>query len=113
MALRWTARILSIASTVVLLLFLFGEPFDVSRITAKEWAGLALFPLGVVIGFAIAWWKEIPGGAITTVSLIIFCLLFVGKSGRAWPFFIFALPGLLFIMSGLLARIRKPAVTRG
>lgn len=104
---RWSARVLSIASTLVLLLFLFGEPFNVSRITAKEWAGLALFPLGVVVGFAIAWRKEILGGAITLGCVVIFCLLFVGKFGHAWPFFVFAFPGLLFIISGSLARLGR------
>lgn len=101
---RLSARVLSIASTLVLLLFLFGEPFNVSRITPKQWAGLALLPLGVVVGFAMAWKKEILGGAITLGCVVTFCLLFVGKVGHAWPFFVFAFPGLLFIISGLLAR---------
>jgi hypothetical protein len=45
--------------------FCFGEPFNASRRTWKEWIGLALFPLGRVIGFAVACWKETLGGAIT------------------------------------------------
>lgn len=102
---RWSARILSIASTLVLLIFLFGEPFNVSRITPKEWAGLALFPFGVVVGFAIAWRKEILGGAITFVCVLTTCLLFVRTFSQAWPFLVFAFPGLLFIISGLLARV--------
>ena len=104
---RWSARILSIASTLVLLLFLFGEPFNVSRITPKEWAGLALFPFGVVLGFAIAWRKEILGGAITFVCAVTACLLFVRTFDQAWPFFVFAFPGLLFIISGLLTRLGR------
>lgn len=101
--LRWTARGLSVASTAVLLLFIFGEPFDVSRISAKEWVGLALFPLGIVAGFAVAWWREIWGGALTTVSVVVFCLLFVNSFSHAWAFFLFALPGFLFIVFGLLS----------
>jgi hypothetical protein len=107
LVLRWTARGLSVASTAVLLLFIIGEPFDVSRITGKEWVGLALFPLGIVAGFAVAWWKEAWGGAITTVSLVVFCLLFVGSFSRAWAFFAFAFPGLLFVLSGLLSNLWK------
>ena len=104
---RWSARILSIASTLVLLLFLFGEQFNVSRITPKEWAGLALFPFGVIVGFAIAWRKEILGGAITFVCVVTLCLLFVRTFRHAWPFLVFAVPGLLFIISGLVARLGR------
>ena len=104
---RWSARILSIASTLVLLLFLFGEPFNVSRITPKEWAGLALFPFGVVVGFLLAWRKEILGGAITFVCVVTTRLLFVRTFSHAWPFLVFAFPGSLFIISGLLARVGR------
>ena len=104
---RWSARILSIASTLVLLLFLFGEPFNVSRITPKEWAGLALFPFGVIVGFAIAWRKEILGGAITLACVVSVCLLYVRVFSQAWPFAVFAFPGVLFIISGLLTRLGR------
>jgi hypothetical protein len=42
---RWTARTLSLLSTAALLLFVFGEPFPVSRLTAAQWLGFALFPV--------------------------------------------------------------------
>lgn len=112
LALRWTARLLSVASTGVLLLFLFGEPFPVAQITGKEWIGLALFPFGLVIGFAVAWWRERLGGLITIASLIVFCLLFVGDLRKSWAFFVFALPGFLFLMSGFLARPRLAGARR-
>lgn len=109
LALRWAARVLSIASTAVLFLFLVGEPFDVSRITAKEWIGFAFFPIGIVIGFAVAWWREGLGGAITTASLLVFCLVYLNSISKGWAFFVFAFPGLLFLLSGLLSRWSKPA----
>ncbi len=52
---RWTARITGVISTLILSLFVFGEPFPVSKISAVQWLGLLLFPVGVVIGFAVAW----------------------------------------------------------
>ena len=107
LVLRWIARMLSIVSTAVLFLFLAGEPFEVSKITARQWMGFAFFPVGLVIGFAIAWWKESLGGAITVVSLLLFYLFYLRGVGGIWAFFIFAIPGLLFLASGLLARSGK------
>jgi len=107
LVLRWIARMLSIVSTAVLFLFVAGEPFEVSRITPRQWVGFAFFPVGLVIGFAIAWWKESLGGAITVVSLLLFYLFYLRGVGGIWAFFIFAIPGLLFLASGLLARSGK------
>ena len=73
---RWTARVLSVFSTVVLMLFLFGERFPVEKITAPQWLGFLLFPVGVVIGFALAWWREGLGGSITVGSLLAFYVVF-------------------------------------
>ena len=106
MTLRWAARLLSVLSTVVLLLFLFGEPFPVARITWKEWIGLALFPFGIVIGFAVAWWRELLGGAITIACLLLVCFLFVNDFGRSWTFFVITLPGFLFLLDGFISRPR-------
>lgn len=52
---RWSARLLSLASAAMLLLFLFGEPFEPSKIAGREWLALIFFPLGIVVGFAVAW----------------------------------------------------------
>jgi hypothetical protein len=72
--LRWLARILSLASIGILLLFLIGEGFNPAAVRFKEGALLAFFPLGVVFGLAIAWWREGLGGAITAGSLLAFHL---------------------------------------
>jgi hypothetical protein len=109
LVLRWTARMLSIVSTVVLVLFLAGEPLEVSKITARQWMGFAFFPVGLIMGFAIAWRKESLGGAITVVSLLLFYLFYLRGLGGIWAFFIFAIPGLLFLASGLLARSGRTA----
>lgn len=112
---RWTARVLSVFSTAVLLLFLFGEPFPVENITATQWVAFLLFPIGVVIGFAVAWWREGLGGSITVGSLLAFYLVFttlmrepLTKGG--W-FLVFALPAFLFLLSALLRRSYRVATT--
>ena len=107
---RWAARALSVLSTTVLLLFITGEKFEVSRITAKEWVGFALFPVGIVVGFAIGWWKEGLGGAITILSLLAFYLAYGylrGNFNLGWAFVVFAFPGFLFLISWLLSSTRE------
>jgi hypothetical protein len=103
---RWTARGLSVLTTLVLLLFLFGEPFPAAKLSAREWTGLLFFPFGIMLGFGVAWWKEAVGAAITILSLVAFYLVYGlllnGKVG--WLFIVFAVPGLLFLISAMLSR---------
>lgn len=112
-ALHWSARVLSLVSMVVLVLFFVGERFEISHVAAKEWVGLFLFPLGVIVGFAVAWWNEGIGGAITTASLLAFYLfyglLLRGSINQGWAFIVFASPGLLFLLSWLRSRSTRPA----
>jgi hypothetical protein len=109
---RWLARVSSLLSTALLLLFVLGEPFQVSPITASQWIAFALFPVGLVIGFAVAWWREIPGAAISIASVFVLCLIYVRDLNKSWAFFAFALPALLFLASGLFSRVqRRPALS--
>ena len=111
---RWTARITGVISTLILSLFVLGEPFPVRKITGTEWLGLMLFPVGVVIGFAIAWWREGLGGSITIGSLLAFYVVFTllmhePLSDGVW-FLVFALPGLLFLIASLMSGTKKSIV---
>lgn len=109
-ALRWVARIWSIATIVLVLLFLVGEP---SNPRGAEWLGLLLFPLGVCAGMVVAWWSEGLGGAITVGSLAAFYGIHFATTGRfpgGWAFLAFAAPGFLFLLSWLMSRgVSKPA----
>ena len=102
LGLRWSARVLSIIATIVLLMFLFGEPFNVAAITWKQWIGFAIFPLGMVIGFAIAWWRETFGGALTVACVLLISLMAAPGLRAASGFLLFGIPGVLFLLSGLL-----------
>lgn len=105
--LRWTARILSIISAGMLLLFILGEEFNPAKITAREWIGLLFFPIGVVIGLIVGWWREGTGGAITIFSLLAFYLIFGWLLNHEWLggwFIVFAAPGFLFFIYWLLTR---------
>lgn len=108
---RWSARILSIASTAMLLLFVFGEKFDASKVTGRQWLAFVFFPLGIIVGFVVAWWKEGLGGGITIASLLIFYLIFVlllrGDLTRGVWFLVFAIPGFLFLAAYAISRARR------
>ncbi len=110
LAFHWAARVWSIATIVLVLLFLFGEPF---KPRGAEWLGLLLFPLGVCAGMVVAWWNEGLGGAITVGSLAAFYAIHFATAGRfpgGWAFLAFAAPGFLFLLSWLMRHgMRQPA----
>jgi hypothetical protein len=96
------ARVGSIASITLLALIFFGEgAFRPSEISRNEWIGLAFFPIGVVLGMVIAWWKEGVGSVLTVGSLIgfyvVYGYLFRNHIG-GWWFIVFASPGFLFLV---------------
>jgi|SRR5687768_755262 len=99
------ARVGSIASITLLILFLVGSGFHPSEISATEWAGLLFFPIGVMAGMIIAWWKEGLGSAVTLGSLLGFYLVYgylLRNHIGGWAFVAFASPGFLFLLHWLL-----------
>jgi hypothetical protein len=99
------ARLTSIASITLLLMLFAGEGLHPSRITASEWVGLLFFPVGVVIGMVIAWWKEGVGSLVTVGSLLAFYVVYgylMRNHLGGWAFIVFALPGFLFLLHWLL-----------
>ena len=98
------ARLGSIASITLLLLLFAGEGFHPSQVAPRQWVGLAFFPLGVMIGMVIAWWKEGLGAAITLGSLMGLYLVygyFMRYHLAGWAFIVFASPGFLFLLHWL------------
>ena len=113
LSLRWIARAGSILSILLLLLFLFGEEFHLAKITLKEWVGLIFFPVGVVVGMIVAWWKEGVGAGITMASLLAFYIVYgflFGDHLGGW-FILFAVPSFLFLLSWILSRSKSAAIT--
>jgi hypothetical protein len=112
-ALRWTARVWGIASALLLLAFAFGGREHV-RFTAGEAIGFLFFPIGLIVGFAVAWWRELAGGLITMGSLALFYVWLFARDGRlpAGPYFLlFAAPGILHIASALLGARKGQGAT--
>jgi hypothetical protein len=103
LAIRWAARVWSIASIGFVLLIAVGEvlyPHAPPPATLRDWAGLFLFPFGTCLGLMLAWRWEGLGGAIATGSLLGFYLVMWMRDGRlpGGPYFVLvAAPGILFL----------------
>ena len=100
------ARVGSIASITLLVLLFLGEGLHPSEISRNEWAGLLFFPIGVMIGLMVAWWKEGLGSAVTLLSLLAFYLVYgylLRNHIGGWVFIAFASPGFLFLLHWLLS----------
>jgi hypothetical protein len=105
--LRWLARVWTIASLVFIGAFAIGSAGTSAFPTASATVGLAFFPIGVVAGLILAWWREAIGGAITLASLAGFYLWMASAHGRLpeGPYFLLvAAPGLLFLANSILER---------
>ena len=102
----WSARVLSIISIGVMLLFFVGERFSVSELTFIDWVGFVFFPAGVMLGMIVAWWKEGLGGIIILTSLLAFYgvygYILNGAFPAGWAFCILSFPGVLFILSAAI-----------
>ncbi|MBL9173970.1 MAG: hypothetical protein JNL10_10590 [Verrucomicrobiales bacterium] len=102
LVLRWMARIWGLASALLLFAFAFGGREHL-RFTAGEAVAFLLFPVGVVVGFGIAWWRELSGALITMGSLALFFMVSVALGKPLSPYFLlFAAPGFLHLASALL-----------
>jgi hypothetical protein len=114
--LRWIAKIWSMLSVALLLLFFFGEGIEMAKVAPAEWLGLLFFPVGVAVGLLIAWWKEGLGGTITLLSLVafyvIYGLLLRGSFPTGWAFPLFAAPGLLYLVLWWASRTAHSSITQ-
>jgi hypothetical protein len=110
---RWAARVtgLLLIGLVVVIVIGEGGPPNVFRQPSSvqlEFAALGLMLLGLVVG----WAREGLGGLLVLLGLAAFNAVEMAVNGRpargAFP--LFAVPGVLFLLSALLgwARRRKP-----
>jgi hypothetical protein len=114
LSLRWIARAASLLSIGVIGMFLIGDSFNPARVQPREWVGLAFFPVGVVTGMIVAWWKEGWGAAITLASLAAFYGIYgwlMGSNVNSAAFIVFAMPAFLFLIPWLLSKSNLPEVT--
>jgi len=104
---RWLARLMSLVTLGIVAMFLLAEPFKPSNVRPREWVGFICFPIGVMVGLIIAWWKEGVGAGISLGSLAAFYLVFgwlMGSKIHGPWFLIFASPAFFFLIAWLLSR---------
>ena len=105
---EFLARIGSVMSITLLVLLFQAEALHPSDIAPKDWFGLVFFPIGIIIGLAIAWWKEGLGISITLGSLLAFYFVYgylLEYHVGGWAFVIFASPVFLFFFHWVLRHI--------
>lgn len=103
---KWISRSAGAASLGLLTLFI------VSHIAAgemkpefSEGIGLICFPGGVMLGFAVAMWREKTGATIAIVGCAAFYLwhfIHAGDLPSGIFFLLFTSPAVLFLISGWL-----------
>ena len=104
------ARVGSIASITLLLLLFQREALHPLEVAPREWFALLFFPVGVMIGMVIAWWKEGVGSLVTVGSLVAFYIVYgylLRNHLGGWAFIVFASPGFLFLLHWLLSGTEK------
>ncbi|RPJ81421.1 MAG: hypothetical protein EHM13_10455 [Acidobacteria bacterium] len=109
-ALRCTARIWSVACVALLAEFVVSELLDVSG--WNESLGSVLVSFGISTGLILAWRWERLGGSITLGILLAYYVIPVANTGAlpsALAGAMFAAPGVLFLVSSTVSRMRTAA----
>lgn len=102
---KFLARIGSITSIVLLLSLFQAEALNPSEVPPRQWFALIFFPVGVIVGMIIAWWKEALGVSVTLGSLLAFYFVYgylLRYHVGGWAFVVFASPAFLFLLHWLL-----------
>ena len=83
--LHYVARAWSIASFLFILAFVVGGE-ESMRPTAAEMVGLSFFPIGVIVGFIIAWRRELVGALVSLCSLAASYTWLLARNGHLTSF---------------------------
>ena len=106
--LYWAARSLVVFCIGILILFVSSLGLDLLYVADSDVALMLLFLFGFLAGAMLAWMDEPKrGGALAILSVAGFYLTYLSAIGGSirqliW-IFIFALPGLLFLLYGLIS----------
>jgi hypothetical protein len=107
LGLRCTARFLAVFLIGLVLLFLVGDGgLNLLKLTPVETVQMFFF-FTTLIGLVIAWRKELLGGTISVVGILCFFTVeyvVTGRFPRGPAFYLMLLPGILFLLNGLIRR---------
>ena len=110
-ALLWAGRIFG---TAVVALFVFVavagllEP-ESELPTLEEWMKLALFPIGVCVGYILGWWRQLVGGAVALGCMLAFFIVMAAEGSPVHnipAFYPFGIPALLYLLYWIASRER-------
>jgi len=109
-SLRWIARLLAAFFVGLVALFFVGEgginPFKLSVTETVLIIGF----FTTCIGMIVAWRRELIGGAMATTGILLFCgteSVVAGRFPKGLIIPLMVLPGLLFLVSGVLRKHRN------
>jgi hypothetical protein len=109
-ALLWIARGTGGLYVAVLVFVIAANFFAASAEPVpegREWLGLAMFPFGVLLAYALAFRWELIGGALAILCLFGW-LVFVEFDADIIPIAaVVAIPGVLYLVYGCLVRGRS------
>ena len=102
----WTARIAAalIVLFSVMMLVGYGINPQGNPPTSTEKLLLALFPIGMCLGYVIGWFRPLIGGVLSWAAIVAFVLI-QRNAGMVIILGLLGIPGILFIVYGL--RIRR------
>ncbi|QVL34523.1 hypothetical protein KIH39_11625 [Telmatocola sphagniphila] len=110
-AIRWLARISSLLLIGLVIAIFFGAGGFPKIAGEQNSVKIEFLALGVMlIGLVVGWWQELAGGLVTLAGLVGLNVVELLVNGRlaqgAFPAFV--IPGVLFLLSGLMTiRMQK------
>jgi len=111
--LLWSARItgeIFVATLAFVIVVNFVGPTREALPTGNEWFGLAMFPFGVFVAYALAFRWKLTGGVLALACLLGWWA-FVGFEPKIVPIAVLvAMPGILYVVYCLLSRRREQRV---
>ncbi len=104
---RWTARVTSLLLFGLVVAFVIGSGGLPNIFTQPRSVQIEFIALGLMLlGFVVGWMREGPGGLLVLLGFAAFNAVQLAVNGRpalgAFP--LFAVPGILFLLSALLGR---------
>jgi hypothetical protein len=115
---RWVARLGSLASLVIVILFVIGERANPLQMGSADQLIFLCFPAAVLGGVLLAWFWEFGGAVFALAGLTAFygsTFFLAGTLPRDWRAVAAAAPAVLFLASAMLRRLarKKGAVPPG
>ncbi len=98
-----------VAVLVFVIVVNFVHPAGEAMPTGNEWLGLAMFPFGVFVAYALAFRWGLVGGVLAIVCLFGWWAYVSFMPGILPIAVMMAIPGILYVTHGLLSRRREQA----